>query len=130
VTLKDLLFKPGFLTKEYMKGRRKNYLHPVRMYVFTSAVFFLVFYSLFSAKDIDDTLSATPGLTDALLKSKEEALANAKTKVDSVKVNEAFALVGLNNTQKPKVNDTIRIKTNGYNGEGLNFSFGNDVRRL
>ena len=47
VTLKDLLFKPGFLSKEYMLGRRKKYLHPVRMYVFTSAVFFLVFFSLF-----------------------------------------------------------------------------------
>jgi len=127
VTLKDLLFKPGFLTKEYMKGRRRAYLHPVRMYVFTSAVFFLVFYSLFSAKDIDDTLSATPGLTDAMLKSEEEALANAKTKEDSVNINKAFALVELNNTQKAKIKDTTRLKTNGYNGEGLNFSFGNDA---
>ncbi|MFI5131717.1 MAG: DUF3667 domain-containing protein, partial [Chitinophagales bacterium] len=45
-TLKDLLFKPGFLTREYMKGRRVNYLNPIRMYVFTSAIFFLVFFSL------------------------------------------------------------------------------------
>lgn len=46
-TVKDLLFKPGFLSKEYMLGRRVKYLHPVRMYVFTSAVFFLLFFSLF-----------------------------------------------------------------------------------
>lgn len=52
-TLKDLLFKPGFLTKEYMKGRRKAYLHPVRMYVFTSAVFFLVFFSLYHVSESD-----------------------------------------------------------------------------
>jgi hypothetical protein len=51
VSIKDLLFKPGFLSKEYMLGRRKKYLHPIRMYVFTSAVFFLLFFSLFSAKD-------------------------------------------------------------------------------
>ena len=43
-TLKDLLFKPGFLSLEYMKGRRMSYLNPVRMYVFTSAIFFLVFF--------------------------------------------------------------------------------------
>src|SRR5262249_31151697 len=48
VTLKDLLFRPGFLSKEYMKGRRASYLHPVRMYVFTSAIFFLLFFSIFS----------------------------------------------------------------------------------
>ncbi|HEX3024323.1 MAG TPA: DUF3667 domain-containing protein [Chitinophagaceae bacterium] len=44
-TLKDLLFKPGFLSKEYLKGRRASYLHPIRMYVFTSAAFFLIFFS-------------------------------------------------------------------------------------
>ena len=43
-TLKDLLFKPGFLSAEYMKGRRMSYLNPVRMYVFTSAIFFLIFF--------------------------------------------------------------------------------------
>jgi hypothetical protein len=44
-SLKYLLFKPGFLTLEYNAGRRQRYLHPVRMYVFISAVFFLVMFS-------------------------------------------------------------------------------------
>ena len=44
-TLKDLLLKPGFLSKEYMIGRRNSYLNPVRMYVFTSAIFFLLFFT-------------------------------------------------------------------------------------
>lgn len=45
-----LLFrKPGFLSKEYILGRRARYLNPIRFYVFTSAVFFLVFFSLFDA---------------------------------------------------------------------------------
>ena len=59
VTLKDLLFKPGFLSREYMLGRRKKYLHPVRMYVFTSAVFFLVFFSLFHVSENDISIKAT-----------------------------------------------------------------------
>jgi hypothetical protein len=46
-TVKDLLFKPGFLTKQYVLGKRAAYLHPIKMYVFTSAVFFLLFFSLF-----------------------------------------------------------------------------------
>ena len=44
-TLKDLLFRPGFLSREYMLGRRERYLNPVRMYLFTSFFFFLVFFS-------------------------------------------------------------------------------------
>lgn len=30
-----------------MKGRRASYLHPVRMYVFTSAIFFLIFFIIY-----------------------------------------------------------------------------------
>lgn len=46
-TLRLLLTKPGFLSAEYKIGRRTNYLNPVRMYIFTSFVFFLVFFSLY-----------------------------------------------------------------------------------
>jgi hypothetical protein len=37
--------KPGFVAKEYVAGRRKSYLDPIRMYLFTSAIFFLIFFS-------------------------------------------------------------------------------------
>ena len=45
-TTKLLLLKPGFLPREYLRGKRASYLHPIRMYVFTSAIFFLIFFSL------------------------------------------------------------------------------------
>ena len=45
-TLNKLLFRPGFVAKEYVTGKRMRYLDPIRMYLFTSAVFFLVFFSL------------------------------------------------------------------------------------
>jgi Protein of unknown function (DUF3667) len=37
-----------------MVGRRTSYLHPVRMYVFTSAIFFLLFFTFFKPKDAID----------------------------------------------------------------------------
>jgi hypothetical protein len=46
-TLKLLILKPGFLPAEYKMGRRASYLNPIRMYLFTSFVFFLVFFSLY-----------------------------------------------------------------------------------
>lgn len=45
-TLRYLLFKPGFLSLEHMKGRRMAYLDPIRMYLFMSALAFLIFFSL------------------------------------------------------------------------------------
>lgn len=49
ITVKDLLFKPGFLSKEYVKGRRAGYLHPVRMYFFTSFLFFLIYFGFYKS---------------------------------------------------------------------------------
>lgn len=41
-TLKPLIFKPGQLTKDFMTGRRFRYTPPMRLYIFSSIVFFLL----------------------------------------------------------------------------------------
>jgi len=40
-TLAALLFKPGYLTREFLAGRRARYLPPVRLYLVLSVAFFL-----------------------------------------------------------------------------------------
>lgn len=40
-TIVPLLFNPGFLTKEYIAGRRVHYVPPLRLYLFISIIFFL-----------------------------------------------------------------------------------------
>ncbi|SHF96549.1 Protein of unknown function [Cnuella takakiae] len=45
-TLRYLLFRPGYVPAQFMAGRRISYLDPVRMYLFTSALFFLFFYTI------------------------------------------------------------------------------------
>ena len=42
-SLKLLLFKPGFLTREYIEGRRVRYLEPLRLYLTFSIIFFALF---------------------------------------------------------------------------------------
>lgn len=39
-TLVPLLFRPGFLTREYVVGKRVRYLSPFKMYLVVAAVFF------------------------------------------------------------------------------------------
>ena len=51
-SVKYLLLKPGFLSKEYMLGKRASYLNPIRMYVFTSAIFFIIFFSITNTKKL------------------------------------------------------------------------------
>ena len=40
-TLGALLFRPGFLTREFLDGRRARYLPPVRLYLVLSVLFFM-----------------------------------------------------------------------------------------
>ena len=41
-TIKNLLFKPATLTKEYLSGKRLSYLAPIRLYIFISLVAFFI----------------------------------------------------------------------------------------
>ena len=84
-TVKSLITKPGFLSQEYIKGRRASYLHPIRMYVFTSAFFFIIFFSFFNpasfVSGVKDTEAQLKELTDA----REELTQNLTLTRDSVK---------------------------------------------
>lgn len=42
-TLIGLLFRPGFLTREYLAGRITRYIPPFRLYLVASLVFFALF---------------------------------------------------------------------------------------
>ena len=50
-TIFALLGRPGFLTREYLGGRRRRYIRPARLYLFTTLIFFAV--SRFVAEPID-----------------------------------------------------------------------------
>ncbi len=109
-TLKPLLFQPGKLTNEYMAGKRVQYLHPIKMYIFISLIFFvlifkkssdeksdaMVVHRKFNTEDVAKVkkqLDKTPALSAAqkekiLDKVKAQAAKNAKQghiKVSSLK---------------------------------------------
>lgn len=83
-TLKLLIFKPGFLSAEYKMGRRAAYLNPVRMYIFTSFVFFLVFFSLYKIEEgaFDD--GKKNSAMEAVLRQDPKFLRKVKLAVDSM----------------------------------------------
>jgi len=93
-TTKYLITRPGFLPKEYIEGRRARYLHPIRMYVFSSALFFLTFYSLFhfnldpdkdDKEDIENNINIIPIPLDSI---RSKILAEAKGRHDSVVIED------------------------------------------
>ena len=58
-TLRCLFLKPGFLTAEYLSGKRSRYVPPFRLYIFISFVLFTLL-ALNPAKVVQVHTSATP----------------------------------------------------------------------
>jgi Protein of unknown function (DUF3667) len=109
ITVKDLFAKPGFLSSEYMAGRRVRYLDPIRMYIFTSAFFFLIFFSFVNVQKIplgDEAKTEIQKDPDL-----RELISKAKSARDSLEI-----LRNYNNGANPfvKINVDSSSKTQGH----------------
>jgi len=120
-TIKPLFFKPGFLSNEYMAGRRIRYLHPVKMYIFISLVYFvLLFQTGFKTKqDTPDnkksakkTLEASSKRLDSLSKARYmPAYAKADLVVAKKNTDAALAKGDTSDDDKDKVYGTLGTTT-------------------
>ena len=59
-TMFALLARPGFLTREYLAGRRRRYIRPARLYLFATLIFFAVTRLLVGPIDIFEVHADTP----------------------------------------------------------------------
>ena len=78
-TLRFLVFRPGYLSGEYVRGRRTAYLSPFKMYLAVSALFFLVWGLIVPF----DRLNDLPAKAAAMEKQLAEAQAKVKTRKKS-----------------------------------------------
>jgi hypothetical protein len=96
-TIRNLLFKPAALTKEYLSGKRLSYLAPVRLYIFISFITFLII-ALFPNNEsdlihFDKKKSTTSSKNDSLKKATDTIsdLDQLLTRQnDSIKYNVGF----------------------------------------
>lgn len=99
-TIKNLLFKPAALTKEYLSGKRLSYLAPVRLYIFISFVTFL-FISLFTTSDSDKKV-----FDDLANKEKLDSIENIISQSNTISKKQLDAAkIALNELKKKKNND-------------------------
>jgi hypothetical protein len=61
-TLFPLLFRPGFLTRAYLAGKRKRYIGPARLFLISSLILFAVLR--FAAESMDILELDTPIQTE------------------------------------------------------------------
>ena len=78
-TLMSLLFRPGFLTAEYLAGRRARYLPPFRLYLAISFLLFLVLSlapALVEVEDLDFDLDSGPAALEEAMDPNTAVTAN------------------------------------------------------
>jgi Protein of unknown function (DUF3667) len=94
ITIRDLLFRPGFLTREYLNGKRIRYLNPIRMYIFISFIFFIALFA--RKKNEDNTGSKTPARQNLnvekqyLADSLKKILLNPQTQIPYERIKDSL----------------------------------------
>ena len=78
-TLKPLFLKPGFVPREFVSGRRARHVPPIRLFLLSSAVMFVVLALVGPEVNTTETRASVPDTT-----------AVAETPVDSAEANPSF----------------------------------------
>lgn len=63
-TLGPLLFRPGFLSREYIAGRRVRYVTPVRLFLFLSIILFFAIRLVSNIDSVTQAINLTPAADD------------------------------------------------------------------
>ncbi len=121
-----LMFKPGFLAKKFIEGKRLLYLHPAQLYLFVSVVFFFLLSTTVVRNQVEDLDSKLKKTIKTPLISDSFKLENQKN-IDSIKLDSILKPISANGipgmkAEEIKALDSI-IKTNVNDGENLNLTF-------
>ena len=92
-----LLFRPGYLAKEFIKGKRLLYLHPAQMYLFISVLFFFLFSII--------TRNSTQEFDTALKKGFDKT----ENIMDSIKNNPSLDSINTERLLKPLKENKVNI---------------------
>ena len=122
-----LLFRPGYLAKKFVEGKRLLYLHPAQYYLFTSVVFFFLFS--FQAREYNQKV-------DNVLKKgfENEQILNLdsiqKNNLDSVSVtkltkplSDQQIITGMDEEELKKLDSIIKTEANSDDIGSINFGF-------
>lgn len=122
-----LLFRPGYLAKSFIEGKRLLYLHPAQLYLFVSVVFFFLLSTLVvrnQVQDLDTNLQKTlkkPLISDSTRDNVQQVLDSVK--LDSVLYSlKDQGIIDIENDDAKTIDSIIQTKTNKSDPQ-LTFDF-------
>ncbi|MFD0964075.1 DUF3667 domain-containing protein [Pseudofulvibacter geojedonensis] len=81
-SLKFLLFKPSFLSLEYLNGKIEAYLRPIRLYVFISFFFFILLGVTSNGSVINNIVDTRNDKIEKVAEEQDKTLADKTTKYE------------------------------------------------
>jgi len=121
-----LVFKPGYLAKQFIGGKRLLYLHPAQLYLFISVVFFFLLTSTVirdQVRTVDDELKKTlnkPIISDSTKAIMTLDSAKVQELMKPLKDNKVFA--GMEEKELKALDSLINDGANQSNNQ-LTFDF-------
>ncbi len=122
-----LLFRPGYLAKKFVEGKRLLYLHPAQFYLFSSVIFFFIFS--FQAREYNQKVDNVLKIgfeNDQILKFDSIQ----KNNMDSVSVTELTKplrdqqiITGMDEKELKKLDSMIKTDANSDDIGPINFGF-------
>ncbi|AUP77227.1 DUF3667 domain-containing protein [Flavivirga eckloniae] len=121
-----LLFKPGYLAKTFVEGRRLMYLHPAQLYLFISVVFFFLLSATVVRKQVQNLDEGLKKTFKTSLVSDSLRLENIK-EIDSIKFDSILLPISNNkifgvDKEEIKVLDSV-IKAEASTSKNSGSSF-------
>ncbi len=106
-----LMFRPGYLAKKFVEGKRLTYLHPAQFYLFISVVFFFIFsFSVRKSElKLDAALQADFELLDvkdSLDEGKVLDTTDIKNMLEPLKTNNI--VIGMNNEDMKALDSVLK----------------------
>ena len=125
-----LMFRPGYLAREFIKGKRLLYLHPAQMYLFISVVFFFIFS--FSVRKQAESLNNNfqeifdkdgDVVLDSVQTRKRDSLKHVKDSIGRIEIEKALRSNKYITGMSDKEIDSIVKLENLPNKNDISFNF-------
>lgn len=126
-----LMFRPGYIAKEFVKGKRLQYLHPAQYYLFVSVLFFFILSFKVNEYNRDADLALKKGF-----ELEKKVNINKEPILDSLDVGKLTDSIFNNGAIEVRLNDEERrqidstIKTNIAKSSKNSLNFGYDTKKV
>jgi len=122
-----LMFRPGFLAKRFVEGKRLLYLHPAQYYLFASVIFFFLFS--FQVREYNqkvDTVLKKGFENDAVLQIdslQKKTIDSASIAKLTQPLKDKNVITGVDTKELEKLDSIIAVNSNNTNNSSINFGY-------